>query len=149
MAKKVFKGKFFTEIEYEVIDERWIDDDTYVVIFNDMEDKDGDTYHLEVEYHKDEDRVTFVRVYEHEVVEADYLITYGFKRDIEEYVLGQVGKIDGMLSRQKIAIELTLDVDPSTTIGQMQDILKNLKIEVTSDSAKVIKVVNLGWTNNK
>ena len=149
MKGKQFKGKFFTEIIYEVIDERWIDDDTYVVVFNDMEDKDGDTYHLEVEYHADEDRLTFVRVYEHEVVKAENLITYSIKRDIEEYVLGKVGKIEGMLSRQKIAVEVSLDVDPSTTVGEMQDILKNLKIEVTSDSAKVIKVVNLGWTNNK
>jgi hypothetical protein len=51
--KKVFKSKFFLDLFYEVMDEYWLDEDTYVIIFQDMTDSDDDTYHLEVEYHKD------------------------------------------------------------------------------------------------
>ena len=149
MSKK-FTSKFYKELFYEVLEEFWLDDDTYVIVFQDMYDIDGDKYHLEVEYHADEDRLTFVRVYEHEVVKAENLITYSIKRDFEEYVLGQVGKIEGMLSRQKIAIEIALDVNPRTTIAEMQDILKNLQIDIKcGDAAKILKVTNLGWTNNK
>ena len=152
MAKKVFTSKFFKDLFYEVLDEMWIDDDTYVMVFQDMVDKDGDTFHLEVEYHKDEDRVTFTRVYEYENVNADYLITAGFKKDIEEYILKQVGVVKGMLTKQKIAVELTLDIDPSMSIGELNEWLNELTIEVKSPRAtlaKPIKIENLGWTNNK
>lgn len=152
MAKKVFTSKFFTDLFYEVLDEMWIDDDTYVMVFQDMVDKDGDTFHLEVEYHKDEDRVTFTRVYEYENVNADYLVTAGFKKDIEEYILKQVGVVKGMLTKQKIAVELTLDIDPSMSIGELNEWLNELTIEVKSPRAtlaKPIKIENLGWTNNK
>jgi hypothetical protein len=152
MAKKVFTSKFFKDLFYEVLDEMWIDDDTYVMVFQDMVDKDGDTFHLEVEYHKDEDRVTFTRVYEHENVNADYLVTAGFKKDIEEYILKQVGVVKGMLTKQKIAVELTLDIDPSMSIGELNEWLNELTIEVKSPRAtlaKPIKIENLGWTNNK
>lgn len=157
MAKKVFKGKFFTEIEYEVIDERWIDDDTYVVIFNDMEDMNGDTYHLEVEYHKDEDKVTYTRVYDYENVSADYLITHVFKKQIEEYVLQQVGIIrkDSMLVKRTIGVELTLDVPQNMSVGEFQEWLKTATIEVNrlvptkleelASKVKVVGIENLGW----
>ena len=48
MAKKVFTSKLFKDLFYEVLEEMWIDDDTYVMVFQDMVDKDGDKYHLEV-----------------------------------------------------------------------------------------------------
>ena len=72
---KKFTSKFFLDTFYEVIDEYWLDEDTYVIIFQDMEDKDGDIFHLEVEYHKDEERITYTRVYEFENVEASLFVS--------------------------------------------------------------------------
>lgn len=72
--KKVFTSTKMADIFYEVQDEYWLDDDTYVIIFQDMVDVDGDTFHLEVEYHVDEERVTYTRVYEYENVEASAFI---------------------------------------------------------------------------
>ena len=153
MAKKVFTSKFFKDLFYEVLDEMWIDDDTYVMVFQDMVDKDGDTFHLEVEYHKDEDRVTFTRVYEHENVNADYLVTAGFKKDIEEYILKQVGVVKGMLTKQKITLELDLDIDPKLSVGALNTWLENLEVELKPKAehpyVKAIRVKNLGWTKNK
>lgn len=95
MAKKViFTSKTIAEIFYEVIGEYWLDDDTYVIIFQDMVDVDGDTYHLEVEYHKDEERITYTRVYDHENVEASQFVSPCFKKQIEEYTSQQVGVLN-------------------------------------------------------
>ena len=47
MSKK-FTSTKIPEIVYEVVGEYWIDKDTYVIIFKEMKDVDGDTYHLEV-----------------------------------------------------------------------------------------------------
>ena len=152
MAKKIFTSDFFTVLFYEVTNEFWLDNDTYVIVFQDMVDKDGDTYHIEVEYHKHENRITYTRVYENENIDATYLIAYCFKKDIEEYILKQVGVVKGMLTKQKIAVELTLDIDPSMSIGELNEWLKELAIEVKSPRAalaKPIKIKNLGWTNNK
>jgi len=89
---KKFTSKSIPEIVYEVIGEQWLDKDTYVVVFDQMADVDGDTYHLEVEYHKDEKRITYTRVYDHENVEASILVSSCLKKQIEEYVLQQVVK---------------------------------------------------------
>ena len=70
MAKKTFTNKNYPEIVYEVVDEGWLDDETYVIVFNEMTDVDGDVFHLEVEFHKDENKVTYTRVYDYENVEA-------------------------------------------------------------------------------
>ena len=148
MAKKTFTSKF-TDIVYKVLDEYWLDDDTYVIIFNDMIDADGDPYHLEVEYHKDEKRVTFVRVYDYENMDAINYIAPRVRKEIEEYILRQVGLVHGMLSEQKIAIELSLDIDPQMTLRELHEYLENLKIRIAADDndkAKVIKFKNLGWT---
>lgn len=149
MAKKVFTSKFFTNLFYEVLEEMWIDDDTYVIVFQDMVDKDYDTFHLEVEYHKDEDRVTFTRVYEHENVSGDYLVAADFKKDIEEYILKQVGVINGMLAKQKIAVELTLDVDPSMSIDELNEWLMNLKLKFPLDGVDRIKVIKQQYNYEK
>lgn len=148
MAKKTFISKF-TDIVYKVLDEYWLDDDTYVIIFNDMIDADGDPYHLEVEYHKDEERVTFVRVYDYENMDAINYITPSVRKEIEEYILRQVGVVHGMLSEQKISLELTLDIDPKMTLAELHKYLEDLKIRIAADDnskAKVIKFKNLGWT---
>lgn len=110
MAKKKFTSKFFKNLFYKMMDEYWLDDDTYVIIFQDMVDADGDTFHLEVEYHKDENRITYTRVYEYENVEAT--IMHIFKKQIDEYILKQVGKSrkDGLLMKQRVFVDLELDV---------------------------------------
>ena len=152
MPKKVFKSKFFTDLSYEVIDEKWLDDDTYVIVFQDMKDGFGDTFHLEVEYHKDVNRITYVRVYEHEVIEAKHYITFGILKEIEEYILQQVGVIKGILTKQKIALQLDLDIDPEITMGELHEYLKTIKFEAVStkfpndEKVKCIKLTNLGWT---
>lgn len=92
MGKK-FTSKDIPEVVYEVVGEYWLDDDTYVIIFNDMIDVDGDTYHLEVEYHKDEERVTYTRVYDYENVGAFAFVSPCFRKQIKEYVLQQVGAL--------------------------------------------------------
>ena len=146
--KKVFTSTKMADIFYEVQDEYWLDDDTYVIIFQDMVDADGDTFHLEVEYHADEERVTYTRVYEYENVEASALVSPCFKKQIEEYILQQVGVIKGMLSKQKIALELTLDIDPQMSVGELKEWLKErIQIQIDSYGGKAtpIKVENLGW----
>ena len=109
MAKKVFKSKFFIDLFYEVMDEYWLDEDTYVIIFQDMTDADGDTYHWEVEYHKDEKRITYTRVYENENVH-DMVPSDAFKKQIDEYILQQVGVIGKNDTIVSTTIEVKFDV---------------------------------------
>ena len=159
MNKKVFTSKFFKDLFYKVLEEYWLDDDTYVMVFQDMSDKDDDTYHLEVEYHKDEDRVTFTRVYEYENVDATYLVTSGFKTQIEEYILQQVGVVrkDGMLVKRNINVELTLDVPKDMSIGEFQEWLSIANVEVNrlvatkneklANKVKILGIENKGVIN--
>lgn len=152
--KKVFKSKFFLDLFYEVINEFWLDEDTYVIIFQDMTDSDGDTYHLEVEYHKDEERITYTRVYENENVH-DMVPSYVFKKQIEEYILQQVGVIskDEMLVTKEISVELTLAVPQSMTMGEFREWLKESFIEVNrltpTDKEKFFNKVKVLQINNK
>ena len=161
MAKKVFTSKFFLDTFYEVMDEYWLDDDTYVIVFQDMVDKDGDTFHLEVEYHKDEECITYTRVYDHENVGASHLVSDCFKKQINEYILQQVGMLrkDSMLVKRTIGVELTLDVPQNMSVGEFQEWLKTATIEVNrlvptkleklASKVKVLGIENLGWINNK
>ena len=152
--KKVFTSKFFIDLFYEVQDEYWLDEDTYVIIFQDMTDKDGDTYHLEVEYHKDEERITYTRVYEYENVH-DMLPSHVFKKQIDEYILQQVGVISEkeMLVTKEISVELTLAVPKSMTMGEFQEWLKESFIEVNrltpTDKEKFFNKVKVLQINNK
>lgn len=149
MAKKVFKSKFFIDLFYEVMDEYWLDEDTYLIIFQDMTDSDGDTYHLEVEYHKDEEKITYTRVYGYESVRG-VLPSHVFKKQIDEYILQQVGVIsDGeMLVTKEISVELTLAVPKSMTMGEFQEWLKESFIDVNrlrvNDKVKVLQINNKG-----
>ena len=156
MAKKViFTSKTIAEIFYEVIGEYWLDDDTYVIIFQDMVDVDGDTFHLEVEYHADEERVTYTRVYEYENVEASAFVSPCFKKPIEEYILQKAGVIseDEMLVTKEISVELTLAVPKSMTMGEFQEWLKESFIEVNrltpTDKEKFFNKVKVLEINNK
>ena len=130
MSKK-FTSTKIPEITYEVVGEDWLDDNTYVVVFKEMTDVDGDTYHLEVEYHKDEKRITYTRVYDYENVEASKFVSPCFKKQIEEYLLQQVGVLreGSFLNTQNVSLELELDIPKDTTIGELREFLNSLKFE--------------------
>ena len=151
---KKFTSKFFLDTFYEVMDEYWLDEDTYVIVFQEMTDVDGDTYHLEVEYHKDEERITYTRVYEYENVH-DMPITHAFKKQIDEYILQQVGVLDkdSFLTTQSIEVELTLGVPKDMTIGEFQEWLKESFIEVNrlvpTAKEKLFNKVKIISINNK
>ena len=149
MAKKViFTSKTIAEIFYEIVGEFWLDNDTYVINFQDMVDVDGDTFYLEVEYHKDESRITYTRVYEHEVVDGTAFVSPCFKKQIEEYILRQVGALrtDSFLNTQTIEVELRLDVPKDMTMGEFDQWLKDLAIEVKTPESDRIRVLGI---NNK
>jgi hypothetical protein len=153
--KKVFTSTKMADIFYEVQDEYWLDNDTYVIIFQDMVDVDGDTFHLEVEYHKDEERVTYTRVYEYENVEASDLVSPCFKKPIEEYILQKAGVIsdDEFIITKEISVELKLAVPKGMTIGEFQEWLKESSIEVNrlvaTDKEKLINKVKVLEIHNK
>lgn len=130
MAKK-FVNKNIPEVVYEVVGEGWLDKNTYVIVFAEMTDVDGDTYHLEVEYHKDEKRITYTRVYDYENVEASMFVSPCFKKQIEEYVLQQAGVLreGSFLNTQNVSLKLELDIPKDTTIGELREFLNSLKFE--------------------
>jgi hypothetical protein len=148
--KKVFTSTKMADIFYEVQDEYWLDDETYVIIFQDMKDVDGDTFHLEVEYHVDEERVTYTRVYEYENVEASAFVSPCFKKQMEDYILHKAEVIsdDEMLVTKEIGVELKLAVPKSMTVGEFQEWLKESFIEVNrlrvNDKVKVLQINNKG-----
>lgn len=151
MAKKKFTNKNYPEIVYEVVDEGWLDDETYVIVFNEMTDVDGDVFHLEVEYHKDEEEVTYTRVYDYENVEASCFVTPCFKRQMEEYILQQVGVLDkdSLFSTQKVEVELKLVVPKDMTAGELHEFLDMVKEELAEYATtlywdkKKVKVIKL------
>ena len=153
MSKK-FTSNSIKEIFYEIVGEEWIDDDTYVVIFQDMTDVDGDTYHLELEYHKDEDRITYTRVYDYENVH-DMLPSPCFQKQIEEYILQQVGVIkdNEFISTRDISVELKLAVPKDMTLGEFQEWLKECTIEVNrlvpTDKEKLMSKIRILEIKNK
>lgn len=132
MANKKFTSKKTPEVVYEVVDEKWLDKDTYVVVFNEMTDVDGDTYHLEVEYHKDEERITYTRVYDYDTLSGEEYVSSCFRKQIEEYVLQQVGVLreGSCLNTQNVSLELELDIPKDTSMGELREFLNSLKFEV-------------------
>lgn len=141
--KKVFKSKFFLDLFYEVMDEYWLDEDTYVIIFQDMTDSNGDTYHLEVEYHKDEEEITYTRVYEFENVH-DMLPSHVFKKQIDEYILKKVGVINenDTITETTIEVKLKLAVPLNMSVGEYESWLDCLSINVTNGE-KDIKILEI------
>jgi len=133
MAKK-FVSKNIPEVSYEIVGEEWLDVHTYVIVFQDMTDVDGDTYHLEVEYHKDEDKITYTRytrVYGYENVDASKFVSPCFKKQIDEYILQKVGTLreGSYLTEQEVVIWLKLDVPNNTLVSEMIEFLNSLKFE--------------------
>ena len=151
MTKKKFTNKNYPEIVYEVVGEGWIDDETYVIVFNEMTDVDGDVYHLEVEFHKDENRVTYTRVYDYENVEASLFVSNAFKKQIDEYILQQVGVLDkdSFFNTQKIEVELKLGVPKDMSVGELHEFLDMVKEELAEYATtlywdkKKVKVIKL------
>jgi hypothetical protein len=147
-----FVNKNIPEVIYEVVGEGWIDNDTYVIVFAEMTDVDGDIYHLEVEYHKDEGEITYTRVYDYENVDASCFVTPGLKRQMEEYILKQVGVLrkGSFLNTQNVSLELELDIPKDTTIIELNEWLKTLKFEVVhtmtpkDEKIKLLSVKNKG-----
>ena len=129
---KKFTSTKIPEIVYEVVDEKWLDKDTYVVVFMEMKDVDSLTYHLEVEYHKDEDKITYTRVYSFDIVDAFKLVSPCFRKQIEEYVLQQVGVLrkGSFVTEEPVSIWLKLDVPQDTSVGGLREFLNSLKFEV-------------------
>ena len=144
MAKKRFTSKNIQEVSYEIVGEEWIDVDTYVIVFNEMTDVDGDTYHLEVEYHADEERVTYTRVYDHENVEASQLVSPCFLKQIKEYILQQVGVLSegSLLTTEEVSIDLELGISKGVTIGELRKWFSELKFEVTTPNDERIKLIS-------
>ena len=128
---KKFTSTKIPEIVYEVVDEKWLDKDTYVVVFKEMKDVDSLTYHLEVEYHKDEDKITYTRVYSFDIVDAFKLVSPCFRKQIEEYVLQQVGVLrkGSFVTEQEVVTWLKLDVPKDTSVGELREFLNSLKFE--------------------
>lgn len=150
MAKKKFTNKNYPEIVYEVVDEGWLDDETYVIVFNEMTDVDGDVFHLEVEYHKDENRVTYTKVYDHVNIKALF-VSHEFKKQIDEYILQQVGVLgkDSFFNTQKVEIELKLGFPKDMPIGELHEFLGMVKKELAEYATtlywdkKKVKVIKL------
>lgn len=151
MAKKKFTSKNIPDVFYEVLGEKWMDNNTYLIVFQEMTDADGDVYHLEVEYHKDEDEIFFVRVYEHDTLSCRGYVSPCFVKQIEEYILKQVGKLreGSMLNKQKVEIELELDIPKDTTIGELNEWLATLKFEVVHTMTPRDEKINLLSVKNK
>jgi len=152
MENKKFTSKNCPEIFYEVVGEGWIDEDTYVIVFQEMTDADGDVYHLEVEYHKDEDKIFFVRVYEYDTLSGREYVSPCFVKQIEEYTLQQVGVLrkGSLINTQIVSLELELDVPQDATIGELNEWLATLKFEVVhtmtprDEKIKLLSVKNKG-----
>ncbi len=151
MAKK-FVNKNIPEVVYEIVGEGWMDKNTYVIVFQEMTDADGDVFHLEVEYHKDEDEVFFVRVYEYDTLSGMEYVSPCFKKQIEEYTLQQVGVLrkGSVFVTKEISVELVMDVPQDTYMSEFQDFLKDLKVEIIGskfprdEKIKILKVTNKG-----
>ena len=128
-------GKKFTNWNHKgslvVIDEKWLDKDTYVVVFDDKKDLMGDVYHLEVEYHADEKKFVFSQVYENEVLDANALMI-GIKKQIKEYILQQLGILrnGSILQNQSLTINIELDIPQDVTIGELHEFIESLKVEI-------------------
>lgn len=123
---------------YNVVEEKNLDKDTYLMVFDNKVDKDGDVYHLEVEYHIDEKAFAYVNVYEHQVMPST--IPLSVKRKIEGYVLRKLGIIKNTLTTHYYTIAVEIDVDDDATIGELESFLDEINVEVNFPQNKKFKV---------
>lgn len=149
---KIFTSKLTPSFFYKVIDEKWLDKDTYVVIFQDMIDIDGDTYHLEVEYHKDEEKITYTRVYEDEIIsDAEKYVINAFRKQIDEYILKQVGVIgeNDTIIDTTIELKLRLAIPLDMRVEEYEKYLNSMWIEINRLNANADKRVKVLSFENK
>lgn len=149
---KIFTSKLTPSFFYKVIDEKWLDKDTYVVIFQDMIDIEGDTYHLEVEYHKDEEKITYTRVYEDEIIsDAEKYVINAFRKQIDEYILKQVGVIgeNDTIIDTTIELKLRLAIPLDMRVEEYEKYLNSMWIEINRLNANADKRVKVLSFENK
>lgn len=94
----------------KIQEEYWLDADTYVIVFKEEIDKDSDKYHLEAEYHKDEDSFTYTNVYEYENVDAKESLDCDFMEEIENYISEKVIKRYEIYDYNDEVIDKTNDI---------------------------------------
>ena len=151
MTKKKFTSKNIPDVFYEVVGEGWMDKDTYLVVFQTMTDMDGDDFHMEAEYHKDENEIFYTRCYDDEVIDGTMYVSPCFKKQIEEYILKQVGVLDkdSFFNTQKVEVELKLGVPKDMSVGELHEFLDMVKEELAEYATtlywgkKKIKVIKL------
>ena len=151
MTKKKFTSKNISDVFYEVVGEGWMDKNTYLIVFQEMTDADGDVYHLEVEYHKDENEIFYTRCYDDEVIDGTMYVSPCFKKQIEEYILKQVGVLDkdSFFNTQKVEVELKLGVPKDMSVGELHEFLDMVKEELAEYATtlywgkKKVKVIKL------
>jgi hypothetical protein len=143
---KKFTSNSIKEIVYEVVGEGWMDKDTYLVVFQTMTDIDGDDFHMEAEYHKGENEIFYTRCYDEEVIDGTMYVSPCFKKQIEEYILKQVGRLreGSFISKQKVEIELTLDVPLDMIVGEFKKWLKDeLKVSVMTPIDSKVEILKI------
>lgn len=142
MIKK-FTSNLIKDICYVLVGEGWMDKDTYVMVFSETIDADGDSFHVEVEYHKDEDEIVYTRVYDDETMDASDFISPCFKNQFEEYILRQVGVIeeDSVLVKRNITLNLTIEAPMYATIAQLENYLNDVTIEVVAPNDSKFNII--------
>lgn len=143
---KKFTSNSIKGIVYEVVGEGWMDKDTYLVVFQTMTDMDGNDFHMEAEYYKDENEIFYTRCYDDEAIDGTMYVSPCFKNQIEEYILKQVGKLreGSMLNKQKVEIELTLGVPLDMTIHEFKKWLKDeLNVSVMTPLDSKVEILKI------
>ena len=146
MANKKFTSNIIKEVVYEVMDEGWMDKDTYLIVFQTMTDVDGDDFHIEVEYHKDENEIVYTRCYDYEVIDGTDYVAPCFKKQINEYILRQVGKLreDSCICKETVEVELTLDVPLDMSVGEFEKWLKDeIKVSVMTPLDSKVEILKI------
>ena len=71
-------------IPFKNLSTYWLDENTFCFTFNGTVDEDGDEYSILCEYHIDEDKYVFVRIYEYDTTDTD------FTNEQKEYIKSQI-----------------------------------------------------------
>lgn len=91
MNKELFKGltdKGLVEgTDCFFFDNWWSDDITFAVSWGYYRDEDGDEYHYLCEYHKDEEKFWFLRIYDDDIVDAH------FTEEQQEFIIKEMRKL--------------------------------------------------------
>ena len=150
MIKK-FTSNLIKDICYVLVGEGWMDKNTYVMVFSETIDADGDSFHVEVEYHKDEDEIIYTRVYDDETMDASDFISPCFKNQFEEYILRQVGVVeeDSVLVKRNITLNLTIEAPMYATIAQLENYLNDVTIKVVTPNESKFNIIKAETINKK